>query len=489
MKLILALLPIISFFIMVVIVKKNILYGAVTSFVLSTILGVLFYNSSFINLINSCMEGAWNSFVILIVVFNALLLFNILKESGSFEMICKWISDNILDEYNRIIFVGWGFSSLLQGISGFGVPVAVVAPILTKMGLNPIQAIIICLLGHSWGGTFGTLGIAWDTMLAQIPNSDLISYNSLLIGTCCYLSVFNIISGIVICFVINKKFNKKSVLTSLAVSLTQCIVLLLASLISTKIAFLSMMLILLLDRGLNDLKKIDSHYFIKSFIPFIVMIIVLAFYLLPVSLSNLNDICIGFPFKVDDGIRIYGETHIFTHSGTVLLIVALINWLIYRKKIHSNKAVFAKTVNGSIRAILPIVFLLMTARIMVGSGQTDIIALKIGEFTSNSYGFFAPYIGILGGFVCSSNMSSNILFTYLQYNIAISQGINVNLILAAQTAGGAIGILMSSNSIILGSTTLEISNVESEIMKKMMCVCVFTGGVLGVLCLVFTLGG
>ena len=55
-----------------------------------------------------------------------------------------------------------------RGISGFGVPVLVGAPLLLKVGLAPARAVIIALLGQCWGNTFGTLGLAWDGMMQQV---------------------------------------------------------------------------------------------------------------------------------------------------------------------------------------------------------------------------------------------------------------------------------------------------------------------------------
>jgi len=41
------------------------------------------------------------------------------------------------DKLLQCLLLSWCFTSLLQGIAGFGVPVAVVAPIMVVMGFNP----------------------------------------------------------------------------------------------------------------------------------------------------------------------------------------------------------------------------------------------------------------------------------------------------------------------------------------------------------------
>ena len=39
--------------------------------------------------------------------------------------------------------MGWIFESFLQGITGFGVPVAVGAPLLIGIGMKPVWAVVI----------------------------------------------------------------------------------------------------------------------------------------------------------------------------------------------------------------------------------------------------------------------------------------------------------------------------------------------------------
>ena len=41
------------------------------------------------------------------------------------------------------LLLGWVFVSFLQGMGGFGVPVAVVAPLLVGLGFGPVQAVVI----------------------------------------------------------------------------------------------------------------------------------------------------------------------------------------------------------------------------------------------------------------------------------------------------------------------------------------------------------
>ena len=76
------------------------------------------------------------------------------------------------------LLICWLFSSFLQGITGFGVPVAVCAPILIALGVQPLWSVIITLLGHAWANTYGTFALAWDALITQSQNG-LPAYYSL----------------------------------------------------------------------------------------------------------------------------------------------------------------------------------------------------------------------------------------------------------------------------------------------------------------------
>ena len=68
------------------------------------------------------------------------------------------------DQLAQALIIGWGFSSTIQGVTGFGVPVAVSAPLLVMLGVPPIRAAAMSLVGHGWAVTFGSLGSSYYTL-------------------------------------------------------------------------------------------------------------------------------------------------------------------------------------------------------------------------------------------------------------------------------------------------------------------------------------
>ena len=99
---------------------------------------------------------------ILYVVWPALLLYRVTDQAGGYEALRQGITRFSRNELFLVVALGWVFSSFLQGIAGFGTPIAVVAPLLVAFGVRPVYAVVIPLIGHLWAKFFGTLGVSWS---------------------------------------------------------------------------------------------------------------------------------------------------------------------------------------------------------------------------------------------------------------------------------------------------------------------------------------
>jgi len=68
----------------------------------------------------------------------------------------------------------WCFGNFLEGMAGFGTAVAIPASMLAALGVNPVTAILACLLANGLPTMFGSIGIPTAT-LATITGIDPIS--------------------------------------------------------------------------------------------------------------------------------------------------------------------------------------------------------------------------------------------------------------------------------------------------------------------------
>jgi len=102
------------------------------------------------------------------IVFNALLLYNIAVVSGRFDAFRDWVLDNLPDDRRIVLVViGFCFGCLLEGISGFGTPVAITSALLILVGFAPLEALTFTLIFNTAPVAFGALG-APVTVLGQV---------------------------------------------------------------------------------------------------------------------------------------------------------------------------------------------------------------------------------------------------------------------------------------------------------------------------------
>ena len=60
------------------------------------------------------------------IVFAALILYNTAVLSGRFDAFRRWVLEHLPNDKRIVLIViGYGFGSLLEGVSGFGAPVAI----------------------------------------------------------------------------------------------------------------------------------------------------------------------------------------------------------------------------------------------------------------------------------------------------------------------------------------------------------------------------
>ncbi|NPV06755.1 MAG: hypothetical protein HPY83_02175 [Anaerolineae bacterium] len=77
-------------------------------------------------------------------------------------------SNNLL----RVLAFGWVGASFFRGITGFGAPIAVTVPLLVGVGVQPIWAFTIPLIGRCWANVFGALAVARDGSLLVAEPAD-----------------------------------------------------------------------------------------------------------------------------------------------------------------------------------------------------------------------------------------------------------------------------------------------------------------------------
>ena len=115
------------------------------------------------------------AFFVLYIIWMALLLYHTVNDAGAITAIGREMPGIAQGRAAQALLLSWIFGSFLQGATGFGVPAAVVAPLLVGIGFAASPAVVIALLGHAWAVTFGSLGSSFISLIAAtgVPGSEL----------------------------------------------------------------------------------------------------------------------------------------------------------------------------------------------------------------------------------------------------------------------------------------------------------------------------
>src|SRR5258708_3354068 len=98
------------------------------------------------------------------IVLNAVFFDNLTVASGDFDVIKRSLTRLTVDRRLQALLVAFSFGALLEGIAGFGAPVAITASILASLGFEPISAAVLALLANTAPVAFGSIGIPIVTL-------------------------------------------------------------------------------------------------------------------------------------------------------------------------------------------------------------------------------------------------------------------------------------------------------------------------------------
>lgn len=461
-------------------------------------------------------KGVWDAIFILYVVWPALLLYRITDRAGAFEALRVGIQRFSSNELFLVLSFGWVFASFLQGIAGFGTPIAVVAPLLIAIGVRPLYAVVIPLIGHAWANMFGTLAVGW---LATIAVIDLADLTETAFHTAILLWLVNALGGFTIAWLFGRGAALRVawpmiLIISLVHGGGQLVLTLWDPVLSNFLAATAAMVVLYplsrwsryreesdaieerpvmadrSDRAEEEEEPEPVMGTVMAFFPYIVLTAatIIGLVIGPIE-SFLAQVEVGFPFAgVETGFGVtegaeepYSPFAPFTHPGTFLLISALAAGLLYRSRGYYQQwaerqeesgeeagSLWTALTGDAVPASVAIVAFLVMSTVMAHSGQTAVLALGIAEVAPPMvFAFSSNWIGVLGAFMTSSNTASNILFAPLQQEtVGALEGLSEATIIGAQSTGGAIGNAIAPANVVLGTGTAGIVGKEGDVLRK-----------------------
>ncbi len=437
---------------------------------------------------------------VLYVVWGAMLFFQVTEQAGALRAIGRDLPRLTADPVMQALLLAWVFASFLQGVGGFGVPVAVVAPMLLSLGVPPLLAVVLPSLGHGWAVTFGSLGLSFQALIAAtgLPATELAPWSAFLLGVMC------IFSGAAVAQARDGwRGLRQGGPAVLIVGATMAVVIYsvatsgLWTLGSTAASIAGMGVAVVLTRLPRYRAPVEAVEAANATanpggmaLPWALacyatlIVVTVAIKGVPAIEDALSQVELTFTFPetrtalgwvtaAGPGRRIA----VFAHTGAVLVYASALAFLLYRLKgfypANAARRVLAGTSKRAVNASLGILALVGMAVVMETSGMTNALAQGLSQSVGPAiYPVVATAIGALGAFMTGSNTNSNVVFAGLQMQTAQLLGLGVALVLGVQTASGAIGSVLAPTKLIVGASTGGMSGREGEVLRATL-----TGGV------------
>jgi lactate permease len=135
--------------------------GAATAFVLAWLVWGMPLPLTFAAATHGMAYGLWP---ISWIVLSSVFFYNLSVESGDFDVIRRSLERLTRDRRIQVLLVAFCFGALIEGIAGFGAPVAITASMLAGLGFEPIMAAVLALIANTAPVAFGSLGIPVTTL-------------------------------------------------------------------------------------------------------------------------------------------------------------------------------------------------------------------------------------------------------------------------------------------------------------------------------------
>src|SRR5690606_27682790 len=88
------------------------------------------------------VKGTWSAVTVLYVVWASILIYEVTPDGCVLDLLRHALTRLLPDRLLLVLAFGWAFASFLQVVTGFGVPIAVCAPLLVGIGVRPLYAVI-----------------------------------------------------------------------------------------------------------------------------------------------------------------------------------------------------------------------------------------------------------------------------------------------------------------------------------------------------------
>ncbi|MBQ9042358.1 MAG: L-lactate permease [Eggerthellaceae bacterium] len=513
-----ACIPLVAFFIMLLGVKAKAHISAVVALVVALIVAIIgFQMPADLALVSATQGAAFGAFPIVYIICMAVWFYEVTVVSGRSEDLRKFF-DQVGGGDIRIqaMMIAFCFGGLLEALAGFGAPIAVTATMILALGVKPKKAALAVLLANTAPVAYGAVATPITTagnMVANVTGdaAGTAAHVAAIVGY--QAPVFAMFVPFILVVILDGKQGAKdcwlpAFVVGISFAITQwwCsnhfayeLTDVIASLVG--LAAIVVFMRFWKPKGVDGVRErfglppmaeseqsdLNAGRTFMALVPYLIVVVVFGVCKLGIpGILAQTDIKIPWPLISGGAILSAagsdpGTTfnlNLLSTPGTMLLAAGLITALVYTLNTENGR--YSMTMGAAIKAIgstfyrmrfsaLTIVLVLSLAYVMNFSGQT----ISIGDFLSGSGPVFpaiSPVLGWVGTAVTGSDTSANALFAGLQYSAALSNpalsGVTPDLFLAANTMGGVVGKMISPQSLAIAAVATQ--EREADIMKNVL---------------------
>ncbi|CAM2868509.1 L-lactate permease [Fructilactobacillus fructivorans] len=456
----------------------------------------------------SAIQGFHKSLTIAWILLGALLLLRALEYTGSVDRINAGFTKLTTDMRLQTILIVFLFGSLIEGVSGFGAPAMVTAPLLIALGFKPLSSIVLALVADSTAASFGAVGTPLTVGLSntvgtaetgkvglKIANLELIS-GTLVPLILIVMLVFllpnqhtqnrlkSVLQVTPWCIAIGLVYSISNIGSQLLLGyeLTSVI----SPIIALVIAILSIKFNILLPKDVKKnpwkqspkitIKEPKTNIsLVRAWMPYVLVVVLLVIPKLIRPIHDWLNTHVNLSLTNILGFKAIDSSWLLLASpGTVLLIVALLTVLLREESFRS----FSREAWGVVKSMKTTILTLIVTLIMVqvftntsfnGANLDSMPGYLASFMATHLHGVWlaiAPILGAVGSFVTGSTTVSTLTFSSVQADVAIDAGLDKYLILAGQVIGAAVGNMICVYNIVSVSGVVGLKGEEGKVMRK-----------------------
>jgi len=469
------------------------------------------------------VEGLLTALTPIMIVFGAVLLFKTMERTGAMEIVRIWLNSVTTNRVAQLMIVGWSFSFLVEGVSGFGTPAALAAPLLVGLGFPALPVVVLCLMMNTLPVSFGAVGmpvwfglgelgltagelreVAFKSAVMHAGAALVIPLLALRMvlpwreirGNLGYIAM--VIGATMLVYVAVARFS----LEFPAIAGGVCGLGVAVLLARTGIGLAA-------DgarRG-DDGGGVSAGRLIKATFPLWGTVLVLlvtrldAIGLKPLLTATSPALGFGTPPLGEIWISpslvvgwrdIFGSglnwSHAVLYVPSVLpfFLVSGLAFLLFRTPAAGAREVWGESLERVIKPIGAFLGALVLVKLLMVGGDrsaASILGEGLARGAGGAWQFVAVYLGALGSFFSGSNTVSNLTFGGIQQATAVSLEIEQTTVLGLQSVGGAMGNMVCIHNIVAVCSILGLQNEEGAILRKTFPPMLLYGAIAGIVSL------